>query len=304
MSKAKRSGQRAAAPAPSAAPASAVPAVAAAAAETTADAPLLRVEGVSYRYGSFHALAEVDLRADAGELIALIGRNGAGKSTLLKCIAGWTQPSDGEIHVNGRRVRTAERWLREQVVLVPDKPPFYDELTAWEHLQFIAQAHRLTDWADRAETLLDRYGLLSNRDAFPFAFSRGMQYKLALCLGLLIEPRLLLLDEPLGPLDPVSADDLWDELGGHRDEGMTILLSSHQLPPDAQPDRYLIMEGGEVIAQGSPDALREGLNISGALTLDTMLRAAIKARKPRRGADEEAPETLDDDDGGSSDGDD
>jgi len=297
MSKAKRPARPAAAPP---APPAAVREPAAAIDEADAADPLLRVEGVSYRYGSFHALAEVDLRASAGELIALIGRNGAGKSTLLKCIAGWTQPSDGEIHVNGRRVRTAERWLREQVVLVPDKPPFYDELTAWEHFQFIAQAHRLTDWADRAETLLDRYGLLSNRDAFPFAFSRGMQYKLALCLGLLIEPRLLLLDEPLGPLDPVSADDLWDELGGHRNDGMAILLSSHQLPLDAQPDRYLIMEGGEVIAQGTPDALRAGLNISGPLTLDTMLRAAIKARKPRRGSAEETP---DDDDGGRSNGD-
>lgn len=245
-------------------------------------APLLVVEGVSYRYGSFNALSAVDLRAEGGELIALIGRNGAGKSTLLRCIAGWTQPTDGDIQIEGRRVRTSERWLREYVVLVPDKPPFYDELTAWEHLQFIAQAHNLAGWQDRAETLLDRYGLLPNREAFPFAFSRGMQYKLALCLGLLIEPRLLLLDEPLGPLDPVSADDLWDELNGHRDTGMTILLSSHQLPPHAQPDRYLIMEGGEVIAHGTPDSLRAGLHIDGELTLDTMLRAAIKARKAAR----------------------
>lgn len=244
--------------------------------------PLLLVEGVSYRYGSFQALADVDLRAERGELIALVGRNGAGKSTLLKCIAGWTQPSDGEIHVMGRRLRTAERWTREHIILVPDKPPFYDELTAWEHLQFNAQAHHLSGWQDRAAYLLERYGLITNRDAFPFAFSRGMQYKLALCMGLLIEPSLLLLDEPLGPLDPVSADDLWDELNRHRDEGMTILLSSHQLPADAHPDRYVIMEGGEVIGQGTPDALRAIFHLDGPLTLDTMLRAAIRARKAQR----------------------
>jgi len=244
--------------------------------------PLLVVEGVSYRYGSFQALADVHLRAERGELIALVGRNGAGKSTLLKCIAGWTQPSDGEIHVLGRRLRTAERWTREHIILVPDKPPFYDELTAWEHLQFNAQAHHLSDWEERAEYLLERYGLITNRDAFPFAFSRGMQYKLALCMGLLIEPTLLLLDEPLGPLDPVSADDLWDELNRHRDEGMTILLSSHQLPADAHPDRYVIMEGGEIIGQGTPDALRAAFGLDGPLTLDAMLRAAIRARKARR----------------------
>ena len=87
--------------------------------------------------------------------------------------------------------------------------------------------------------LLDRYGLLTNRDAFPFAFSRGMRYKLALCMALLVEPRILLMDEPLGPLDPVSADELWIELNRHRNDGMTILLSSHQLPQEAHPDRYL-----------------------------------------------------------------
>jgi ABC-2 type transport system ATP-binding protein len=264
-------------------------------------APLLVVEGVGYRYGSFQALANIDLRVDRGELIALVGRNGAGKSTLLKCIAGWTQPSDGEIHILGRRLRAAERWTREHVILVPDKPPFYDELTAWEHLQFNAQAHHLADWQERAEYLLERYGLITNRDAFPFAFSRGMQYKLALCMGLLIEPTLLLLDEPLGPLDPVSADDLWEELNRHRDEGMTILLSSHQLPADAHPDRYVIMEGGEIIAQGTPEALRSAFDLDGALTLDAMLRAAIRARKARREAEliaqaARADEAGDDDD--------
>ncbi|MDK3161988.1 ABC transporter ATP-binding protein [Kamptonema cortianum] len=249
------------------------------------DTALIRVEDVSYRYGAFMALTSVSLRVGAGELIALIGRNGAGKSTLLRCIAGWTHPTDGEVHIMGRRVRQAERWLREHVVLVPDKPPFYDELTAWEHLQFIAQAHGVEGWHERAEMLLDRYGLINNRDAFPFAFSRGMQYKLALCMGLLIQPRLLLLDEPLGPLDPVSADDLWYDLNALCAEGMSILISSHQLPQDAHPHRYLVMENGEVIAEGTPDAIREQFGLNERFTLDDMLRSAIRARRAREDAE-------------------
>jgi len=75
-----------------------------------------------------------------------------------------------------------------------------------------------------------------------------MRYKLAMCMALLVEPKILLMDEPLGPLDPVSADELWIELNRHRNEGMTILLSSHQLPHEAWPDRYLIMEQGETQA--------------------------------------------------------
>lgn len=241
--------------------------------------PLIHVDGVSYKYGSLHALYEVSMEIEVGELIALVGRNGAGKSTLLKCIAGWSRPTDGEVFLHGKSVTRLERIAREYIVLVPDTPPFYDELTAWEHLQFNAQAHRLVDWEERAEDLLDRYGLLANREAFPFTFSRGMRYKLALCMGLLVEPEILLLDEPLGPLDPVSADDLWVELNGHRDAGMTILLSSHQLPPEAEPDRYFIMEQGELITHGTPAEMRSTLGVTGELTLDALLRAAIRARR-------------------------
>ena len=246
------------------------------------DIALLSVYDVGYQYGSLRALNEVSFEVEEGVLVALVGRNGAGKSTLLRCIAGWTQPTDGEVRILGQSIKQNERLIRKHVVLVPDTPPFYDELTAWEHLQFNAQAHRLDHWEDKAEDLLDRYGLLSNRDAFPFAFSRGMRYKLALCMGLLIEPKILLLDEPLGPLDPVSADDLWHELNGHRDDGMTILLSSHQLPQEAHPDHYFIMESGEVIAEGTPDSLREAFDIDGYLSLDALLRSAIRARKTAR----------------------
>jgi ABC-2 type transport system ATP-binding protein len=242
--------------------------------------PLLQVTGASYKYGSLHALSNATFEAYAGELIALVGRNGAGKSTLLRCISGWTQVSAGEVVILGKPIVQNERFVREHVILLPDTPPFYDELTAWEHLQFFAQVHGWQNWEDEAEDLLRRYGLLANRDAFPFAFSRGMRYKLALCMALLVEPKILLLDEPLGPLDPVSADDLWEELNRHRNDGMCILLSSHQLPQEAHPDRYFIMEQGEIIAHGTPDELRRSLRIGDEqLSLDNLLRAAIRLRK-------------------------
>src|SRR5919201_1640831 len=193
-------------------------------------AAVLEAANVSYAYGSFWAVSRVSLHVQAGELVALIGRNGAGKSTLLRCLAGWTPVRVGEVRVLGLPVARAERAIREHVVLVPDTPPFYDELSAWEQLQFVAQVGRLLHWRDRAEELLRRFGLWSQRQALPLAFSRGMRYKLALCLSLLVAPHLLLLDEPFGPLDPVSADRLWDDLCVYRDTGMGILLSSHQLP--------------------------------------------------------------------------
>ncbi len=237
--------------------------------------PLLVVETLGYQYGFNPALQNVSFVLEVGELAVLIGRNGAGKSTLLRCIAGWTQATQGNIFLQGRPIDRHERWLRQHVVLIPDTPPFYEELTAWEHLQMVAQLHRLVDWEDEVAKLLASFGLWSNRESFPFMFSRGMRYKLALCLALLLKPTLLLLDEPLGPLDPLSADYLWGELVRYQEQGMGILLSSHQMPQGIHPERYLIMEQGEMALQGTPDELMATSSIDGDISLEALLETAV-----------------------------
>lgn len=241
----------------------------------TTNSANLVVQSLYYRYGHSPTLHDLSMTIAAGELVALVGRNGAGKSTLLRCIAGWTRPSQGEIYVQGRSIYDHERWTRQYVTLIPDTPSFYEALTAWEHIQLVAQLHCLVDWEDQAESLLTRFGLWSNRVAFPFMFSRGMRYKLALCLGLLLKPVLLLLDEPLGPLDPLSADFLWAEFGRYRDQGMSILFSSHQMPYAVHPDRYLVMEQGQLLREGTPEALMADLNLDGEFSLDTLLKTAV-----------------------------
>src|SRR2546423_5407002 len=120
-------------------------------------ATLLEAANVSYAYGSFWAVSRVSLHLQSGELVALVGRNGAGKTTLLRCLAGWAPVTVGEVRVLGLPVARAERAVREHVVLVPDTPPFYDELSAWEHLQFVAQVGRLPPWQDRAQERLRRF---------------------------------------------------------------------------------------------------------------------------------------------------
>jgi ABC-2 type transport system ATP-binding protein len=211
------------------------------------DGAILEAVKVGYRYGQNWALTDITFRLQPRTLTVLAGRNGAGKSTLLRCLAGWARPSRGEVVIAGVQMYSSERLARASVLLVPDTPPFYDELTEWEHVQFVAQANGLTGWREPAESWLKQFGLWHSRDAYPFSLSRGMKYKLALCLALMLQPALLLLDEPLGPLDPVSANLLWDELERRRDAGMAILLSSHQTPP-VDPDRYLLMENGRLIA--------------------------------------------------------
>ncbi len=238
--------------------------------------PLLRVSNLRYTYGPAEVLNDVSFDVGPGELVILAGRNGAGKSTLLRCIAGWSKPARGTILISGTPIDQAERDARRWLMLVPDTPVFYDQLTAWEHLTFIARAYRLEDWESQATQLLRHYGLLNQRNAYPFTFSRGMQYKLGLSLALLVEPELLLLDEPFGPLDAMSASQLWQDLQTYRDAGISVLLSSHQLPPGAKPDRFLLMDEGSILSDGSPDELGMLLGVSGEPTLDRLLRAAVE----------------------------
>jgi ABC-2 type transport system ATP-binding protein len=238
-------------------------------------APLLQVTDVTYTYGSYLAVNQVSFDVEPGELVVLAGRNGAGKTTLLRCLAGWNQLTQGQVSLQGAPIQRAERAMRHNLVLVPDTPPFYNDLTVAEHLRFVAQVNRLPDWRDKAADFLSRFGLTSNQNALPAALSRGQRYKLALCMALLVDPLLLLLDEPFGPLDPFSARQLWDDLWARRARGRTVLLSSHQSPLDVRPDRYLFMESGDLVADGSPDDLRDTLHAN-STSLDDLLRATIE----------------------------
>lgn len=236
--------------------------------------PLLQLTDVSYTYGSYLALNQVSFDVNTGELVVLAGRNGAGKTTLLRCIAGWNQITAGRVDLQGTSIYQVERVMRRNLILVPDTPPFYNDLTVGEHLQFIAQVNRLVDWRGAAQDLLKRFGLTANQAALPAALSRGQRYKLALCMALLVDPQLLLLDEPFGPLDPFSAHQLWDDLWARRERGKTVLLSSHQSPLNVRPDRYLFMEGGDLVADGTPDELKDALH-AGSNSLDDLLGATI-----------------------------
>src|SRR5690606_26602576 len=207
---------------------------------------ILKVEKLSYQYGAVEVLTDLSFELEPNVIAALVGRIGVGKSTLLRCIAGWTMPAGGDITIAGVDLRRNERQIRQQVVFVPDAPDFYDELTAWDHLQFIAQLHRIDSWQAKSLELLEKFQLVDHRKAFPFTFSRGMQYKLALCMALLINPPLLLLDEPLATLDAVAGYSLWQHLQAYRTDGRSVIFSSHILPEGGSPDLLLLLHNRQI----------------------------------------------------------
>jgi ABC-2 type transport system ATP-binding protein len=208
--------------------------------------PLLQTYNLSRYYGQFRALAETNLELQGGEIAVLAGPNGAGKSTLLLCLSGLLRPTAGQVTIEGFDLYKDEVEAKRRLAFVPDVPRFYTELTAWEHLLFIAQAYKAgAGFEARAERLLKSFDLWQGRDLYPHNYSRGMRLKLGLLLALIRPLRVLLMDEPASALDPEGVQLLRAHLLELREQGAAILISSHnpQLAEDLQARRWNMQQG-------------------------------------------------------------
>jgi ABC-2 type transport system ATP-binding protein len=189
---------------------------------------LLETHHLSRSYREFQALKPTDLTLQAGQLVVLTGPNGSGKTTLLLCLSGLLRPTSGTILVGGFDLYQDETQVRQRLAYVPDVPVFYQELTAWEHLLFMAQAHRIGDsFEGRAEELLGEFGLWESRHLYPHAYSRGMRLKLGVVLALIRPFSVLLLDEPSSALDIESTAELVNKLSALSANQMAIMLTTH-----------------------------------------------------------------------------
>lgn len=211
----------------------------------------LEVRGLGFGYGDVPVWEGVTFSLAPGEVAFLTGPNGAGKSTLFRCLAGWLPPDEGEVLLSGRAFDGRTRLTPGTLVFVPDVPVFYDDLTAAEHLELVLAANRAEDARPRAEALLERFGLAGQERLLPAAYSRGMREKLALVMALTLRPRVLLLDEPHGPLDRVASLELSEELADVAAHGTAVLLSCHHDVPGLSPDVTL------ELADGALDVRRE-----------------------------------------------
>jgi len=207
---------------------------------------MLEVKNVTKRYGKNLACDDVSFTLDPGSLTVLLGPNGAGKSTIIKSIIGFLK-FQGTITVNGINNKTSE--ARRQLGYIPELPSLYPNLTVIEHMEFIARAYKLTDYKERIDMLLKRFELDDKRKKFGDELSKGMQQKLNLCLGLLPDPDIILLDEPMLGLDPHAIKELKNYIEEQRQRGKTLFISTHIIDSvDMLWDRTIIMQGGKIKA--------------------------------------------------------
>ena len=218
---------------------------------------MLNVQNVTKKYGKTLACDNVSFTLDPGHMTILLGPNGAGKSTIMKSIIGFLKYS-GEITVNGIPNKTPD--ARRILGYVPEIPALYPTLTVSEHMEFIARAYKLTNYKDRVEELLTRFELADKRKKFGDELSKGMQQKLNLCLGLLPNPDVILLDEPMSGLDPHAIKELKNIIEQMRVAGKTLLVSTHIIDSvDMLWDRTIIMQNGTIRA----NILRQELEQTG-----------------------------------------
>jgi ABC-2 type transport system ATP-binding protein len=190
--------------------------------------PLLQATELSHKYGTYQALAPTEFSLVSGQIIFLTGPNGAGKSTLLLCLSGLLYPTTGSVRVEDFDLYQDEREAKRRLAFVPDVPRFYTELTAWEHLQFMAMAHGTgAGFESRAEALFKEFNLWDSRDLFPHNYSRGMRLKLGLVMALIRPLKVLLLDEPTSAMDTEGIELVQHKLVELRAAGAAVLLSSH-----------------------------------------------------------------------------
>ena len=214
---------------------------------------MLKVSNVTKNYGKVLACDNVSFNLDKGSITVLLGPNGAGKSTIMKAIIGFLK-YDGSITVGDFTNKSigAKRILG----YVPEIPSLYPNLTVEEHAEFIARAYKLTDYKEKINRLFERFELTDKRKKFGDELSKGMQQKLNLCLGLLPDPQVVLLDEPMIGLDPHAIKELKSILEQMRAEGKTVLVSTHIIDSiDMLWDRTIIMQNGSIKANITKDDL-------------------------------------------------
>ncbi len=227
------------------------------AAATAAVTPKLRVTDgalatneLTKDYGDRPALAPLTLQIPIGQRVAVVGHNGSGKTTLIRMAAGLLDPSGGTVHIMSHA--SGSPAARSAMAYLSDTPSFYDDLSLWEHLEYVARLHGVDEWDQLAADLLGHLGLYERADDLPNTFSRGLRQKAAIALAFVRPFELLLVDEPFVGLDAAGKTALLELLDQAALDGATLVVATHELTYVERVSRLIALRDGEVVHDGSP----------------------------------------------------
>ena len=223
------------------------------------DDPIISIRGLSMAFGDKQVLRGIDLSVARGRILGYIGPNGAGKTTTVKILIGMLDGFGGEVSVCGHDVRTEPIAVKRCIGYVPESAALYEALTPMEYLRFVGRLYglELAEVERRAREMLDLFGLSAEVDQRLSTFSKGMRQKVLIVAGVIHNPDVLFLDEPLSGLDANSAVTVKEILTQLARKGKTIFYCSHVMDVvERVCDRIVILNDGQIIADGSFEELQ------------------------------------------------
>ena len=216
---------------------------------------MIEVEGLSRYYGPVAAIDNISFTAYRGEVLGFLGPNGAGKTTAMRMLTGYLPPSEGTARIAGNDVVNDSMQARREIGYLPEHTPLYPEMTIAGYLHFMARLRGVKNRHEAVENVMQKVSLDHRADDLIGHLSKGFRQRVGIAQALVHDPSVIILDEPTIGLDPRQIRDVRgviDELGGDH----TVILSTHILPEAQQLcDRVLIINGGRIVAEDSPDRL-------------------------------------------------
>jgi len=221
---------------------------------------MISIQHLSKSFGDNEVLKDVNIEVAKGEVVVVLGPSGSGKSTMLRCINLLEKPTGGHIFIEGKEItdpKTDVNKLRERVGMVFQQFNLFPQLTALKNVM-LAQRKVLKRSKEEAERIaqfeLDRVGLGDRADYFPAQLSGGQQQRVAIARALAMEPHVMLFDEATSALDPELVRGVLDVMRSLAEEGMTMVVVTHEMQfAKDVADRVIFMEGGVVVEEGTPD---------------------------------------------------
>lgn len=217
--------------------------------------PAIHADGVTKSYGPILALKDLSLDVEKGQIFGLIGANGAGKTTFIKLLVGISKADKGELRLLGLCPRDKQAELRQQLGYMPQSPALYDDLSATENVTFFGRAHQLMGLREHVEEAVDFVELSQRADDPVGNLSGGMRQRVSLACALVHKPTLLLLDEPTAGVDIRLRSAFWSHFKQLAEQGITALVSTHQMDEAAHCHKLAIINQGEIIADDTPQKL-------------------------------------------------
>ena len=236
---------------------------------------MLSVKKLSKRFAEYDAVDSISLNVDRGEIFGFLGPNGAGKTTTIKMLAGLLKPDGGRITINGHDLAKTSEECKRSTGYIPDRPFLYEKLTGIEFLNFIASLYgkenELTE--NNAQKLLTLFDLLKWQDYLIESYSHGMRQKLIITAAFMLEPPLIIVDEPMVGLDPKSARVVKELFKEHAQNGGALFLSTHSMEvAEELCDRITIIVDGKLIASGNLETIRSQAEAEGSSLEDIFLQ--------------------------------